>query len=76
MNINGINNAIMIANGKNTSKLGQVTLLDLTNILNNINANTTHLNTISATFDIVNSTLTGIANTTPSAITTQPAISN
>jgi hypothetical protein len=76
VNIKGINNAIMIANGKNTSKLGQVTLQDLTTMLNNINANTTHLNTISATFDIVNTTLTGVANTTPAAITTQSAISN
>lgn len=74
VNINGINNVIRIANGKNTPKLGQVNSQDLTNMLSNINANTTHINTISATFDIVNSTLTSIANTTTSAITTSSAI--
>lgn len=82
VNINGLNNAIMIASGKNTTKLGQVTLLDLTTMLNNINANITHLNTISVNFDTLNSTLTGIVNTipavitTPAAITTQSAINN
>jgi hypothetical protein len=76
VNINGINNVIRIANTKNASKIGQVTLQDLTTMLNNINTNITHLNTISMTFDTVNSTLAGVANTTPAAITTQPAISN
>ncbi len=76
VNINGINNAIRISNAKNTSKYGQVTLEDLTTMLNSINVNSIHLNTISATFDSVNTTLTGVVNTTPAAITTQAAISN
>jgi uncharacterized phage infection (PIP) family protein YhgE len=76
VNINGINNVIRIANAKNTSRVGQVTLQDLTTMLNNINTNTIHLNTISTSFDIVNTTLTVVANTTPAAITTQAAINN
>jgi hypothetical protein len=82
VNINGINDAIRIANAKNTSRYGQVTLQDLTTMLNNINTNTNYLNTISSTYDLMNATLTIVANTipavitTPAAITTQAAISN
>lgn len=76
ININGLNNAISIANGKNTSKLGQVTLQNLTTMLSSINTNTQHLNTIAAAYDSINSILSGIESTTSSAITTQPAISN
>lgn len=77
VNISGINNAINIANGKNTAKLRQVTLQDLTTMINSINSNSTYLNSISASFDTINNTLTGIVDTTPAAITTtQAAISN
>jgi uncharacterized phage infection (PIP) family protein YhgE len=69
VNIKGIDNVIRIANLKNTSKQVQVTLADLTTMLSSINDNTTHLNTISATYDLVNSTLTTVANTTPAAVT-------
>jgi hypothetical protein len=82
VNVDGINNAIMLANGKNTARLETVTLQDLTSMLDSINANTTHLNSISTTFDTVNSTLTDIVNTisssstTTSAITLQPSVSD
>lgn len=76
VNINRINNAISIANGKNTAKLQRVTLQDLTDMLSSINADITDLNNISTAYDSINSILSNIANTTSSAITIQPSTNN
>lgn len=71
--IKGINNVIRFANGKNNDEINTITLQDLTTMLEGLNANTTHLNTITASFDTMNATLTNIVNT---ITTTTSAISN
>lgn len=61
-------NLIKVTKANSANKLATVTLAELTSMLNGITANTTHLTTISTTYDLINATLTTVVNTTPAAV--------